>query len=141
MLKYASFGRRFLADILDYLLFGLVVATIIFFVTGEFSLVDASDSIYFELSHLLYMTLLPLLWSGYIVGKRIFNIYVTKDDQPLTLTTMALREIFGKYILAGLTLGITLIISFFMVNIREDRRAIHDLIAGTYVVHGKPAKT
>ncbi|MYL33581.1 RDD family protein [Pontibacillus yanchengensis] len=104
MPKYASFGRKLLADLLDYLLFGIVVATIIFFVTGKFSLVDANGSIYFELSHVLYMTLLPLLWSGYIVGKRIFNIYITKDGQPLILSTMALREIFGKFILAGVTL-------------------------------------
>lgn len=33
-----------------------------------------------------------------------------------------------------LTLGIGIIVSAFMVGMREDRRAIHDFIAGTEVV-------
>jgi uncharacterized RDD family membrane protein YckC len=35
----------------------------------------------------------------------------------------------------ALTIGIGAIVSAFMVGIREDKRAIHDFIAGTEVVH------
>lgn len=38
----------------------------------------------------------------------------------------------------GLTLGIAIIVSACMVGIREDKRAIHDFIAGTYVSYNPP---
>ena len=37
----------------------------------------------------------------------------------------------------GITFGIAAIVSGFMVGIRQDKRAIHDLIAGTYVTYEK----
>jgi uncharacterized RDD family membrane protein YckC len=46
---------------------------------------------------------------------------------------MALRDIVGR-ILEGI-LGITELISFILFVTRPDRRAIHDLVAGTVVVH------
>jgi len=47
--------------------------------------------------------------------------------------TMALREIIGR-IVDGI-LGITLLVSFILMLTRPDRRCLHDLVAGTVVVH------
>lgn len=47
---------------------------------------------------------------------------------------MLLRMIVAA-IIYGVTLGIAAIVSAFMVGIREDKRSIHDLIAGTYVTY------
>jgi uncharacterized RDD family membrane protein YckC len=47
--------------------------------------------------------------------------------------TMALRDIVGR-ILEGI-LGITELVSFILFVTRPDRRTIHDLVAGTVVVH------
>lgn len=41
-------------------------------------------------------------------------------------------------LLYGLTLGIGVIVSAFMVGLREDKRALHDFIGGTYVTHNPP---
>ena len=46
---------------------------------------------------------------------------------------MALREIIGR-IIDGI-LGITLLVSFILMLTRQDRRCLHDLVAGTIVVH------
>jgi uncharacterized RDD family membrane protein YckC len=47
--------------------------------------------------------------------------------------TMALREIIGR--LVDGILGITLLVSFILMLTRPDRRCLHDLVAGTAVVH------
>jgi uncharacterized RDD family membrane protein YckC len=52
--------------------------------------------------------------------------------------TMALREIIGRFI-EGILL-ITGLLSFILMLTRPDRRCIHDLVAGTVVVHD-PDKT
>jgi uncharacterized RDD family membrane protein YckC len=41
-------------------------------------------------------------------------------------------------IVYGITLGIAVIVSAFMIGLRKDKRAIHDFIAGTYVTYEKP---
>jgi uncharacterized RDD family membrane protein YckC len=46
---------------------------------------------------------------------------------------MALRETIGR-IVDGI-LGITLLVSFILMLTRPDRRCLHDLVAGTIVVH------
>ena len=52
--------------------------------------------------------------------------------------TMALREIVGRFIESILL--ITALLSFILMLTRPDRRCIHDLVAGTVVVHD-PDKT
>ncbi|WP_017185499.1 RDD family protein, partial [Alkalibacillus haloalkaliphilus] len=56
------------------------------------------------------------------------------DD--VTLTNTLLREVVGFHLVGIVTFGVSWIVSIFMVIFREDKRAIHDLIGGTYV--GKP---
>lgn len=47
---------------------------------------------------------------------------------------MALREIVGRFV-EGILSIITLLISFILMLTRPDRMCLHDLIAGTIVVH------
>jgi len=47
---------------------------------------------------------------------------------------MALREVVGG-IIEGLALGIVGLVSFILMCTRPDRRTIHDMIAGTIVLH------
>ncbi len=37
--------------------------------------------------------------------------------------------------------GIAAIVSAFMVGLREDKRSIHDFVAGTYVTYAEPGET
>jgi len=129
----AGFWVRFGALLLDSILIGILVAMVSFLITG-----GSDDENVKSILRFLYSLLLPIFWGGYTVGKRLCGIKIRKvDDQtPPGLGTMLLRNIFAGLIYA-LTLGIGLIISAFMVGTREDRRAIHDFIAGTEVVHDK----
>jgi len=47
---------------------------------------------------------------------------------------MALREVVGR-IVDGILSIITLLVSFILMCSRPDRRCLHDLIAGTVVLH------
>ncbi len=59
------------------------------------------------------------------------------DEEKLTLRNTLLREVVGKLLVVYLTVGISIIVSILMVILREDKRAIHDFIAGTYVSYDK----
>ncbi|AZS16540.1 RDD family protein [Paenibacillus lutimineralis] len=129
----AGFWVRFGALLIDSILIGILVAMVSFLITG-----GSDDENVKSILRFLYSLLLPIFWGGYTVGKRLCGIKIRKvDDQtPPGLGTMLLRNVLAGLIYA-LTLGIGLIISAFMVGTREDRRAIHDFIAGTEVVHDK----
>ncbi|WP_082233019.1 RDD family protein [Halobacillus massiliensis] len=83
---------------------------------------------------LAYSIILPVVWAGYTVGKRALSIKITKfgSHEKVTFGTMVLRILVAGLVYA-VSLGICFIISLFMVIFREDKRAIHDFIAGTQV--------
>jgi len=82
-----------------------------------------------------------IIWIGYFAyfyqkkgatpGKLLFNMRVVdaQTGANLNLKQTILREMIGK-VLSGLFLGIGYIIAAF----REDRKALHDLLAGTQVL-------
>ncbi|WP_026688939.1 RDD family protein [Alteribacter aurantiacus] len=87
-----------------------------------------------DYAYVVYLIVTPLFWSGYVVGKRLFNIRIVRvDGKKLTVWTMLMRQLIGYFLLAVFTFGLTTIISAAMVAIRKDRRSIHDFLAGTYV--------
>jgi uncharacterized RDD family membrane protein YckC len=65
-----------------------------------------------------------------VLGMRCWR---PETRQVPTWGIMALREIIGR-IVDGI-LGITLLVSFILMLTRQDRRCLHDLVAGTIVVH------
>jgi uncharacterized RDD family membrane protein YckC len=85
----------------------------------------------------LYGLLLPVIWKGYTLGKKLVNVKIVRiDGQPLTVMTMFMRN-FVAGLVYVFTLGIAGIVSAFMVAFREDKRSIHDLIAKTEVIKVK----
>jgi len=143
--KRAGFWIRFLANFLD----GLVLMVI--YLPIAYLLFDISISDYFlgeevnwgstsleSIIGLCYFIILPMVLAGATLGKKATGIQIRKTDgSPLTWSTMLLRELLGKMVLAFISLGIIQIISAFMVGLREDRRSIHDLIAKTEVIYPK----
>ncbi len=133
MKQPAGFGVRLLADIGDFLILSVPFSTVFFLAGGDYSYHWAMGWRW-QAIYTFYLTLVPLVWSGYIIGKRMFKIKVKRmDEQDLTLKNMILREVVGKFVLANVTIGISSLVSMFMIIFREDKRAIHDLIGGTYV--------
>ncbi|MCG7381761.1 RDD family protein [Paenibacillus sp. ACRRY] len=131
ILYNAGFWIRLGAAILDGLIIGLPLAVIVGALTGNF---DSNDPFVNVLSS-LYSIFLPVFWSGRTIGKRICGIRIRKYDthESPGIVAMLLRVVVAG-IVYGITFGIGIIVSVIMVAVREDKRAIHDFIAGTEVV-------
>lgn len=122
---------------------GIIDAILLFFVLGFISLALYGQFItdgysFTDFLDLLYHLLLPIFWYGYTIGKRAVDIRIARvDGEKIGLGTMLLRNIVGGIVYI-ITLGIGVIVSAFMVGLREDKRSIHDFIAGTYVTYDPP---
>jgi uncharacterized RDD family membrane protein YckC len=131
----AGFWIRLGATILDGLLLMLVVGVLGSIVFNTFFM-DGYTPL--DLIELLYYLLIPIFWHGYTVGKRACGIRIARvDGEKVGIGTMLLRQLVGGLVYV-LTFGIGVIISAFMVGLGEDKRSIHDFIAGTYVTHLPP---
>ena len=76
----------------------------------------------------LYAPILISLW-GTTIGKRALNLYVLRADGSRCGFWQALGRTLAS-ILSLLLLGI----GYLMIALRADKRALHDLIAGTAVI-------
>ncbi|AJH22740.1 membrane protein [Bacillus velezensis] len=130
----AGFWIRLGAVVLDYLITSVPLAIIFMLATGK----DPNESAMISIILTLYGILLPVYWNGYVIGKKICGIrIVKKDGTQAGFLTMILRVLVGGLIY-GVTFGIGVIVSAFMVGMREDKRSIHDFEAGTYVTYALP---
>jgi uncharacterized RDD family membrane protein YckC len=129
-----GFWRRLGASLLDGLIIGVPLAIITYLMTGE-----TQGNLFTNLISTLYTLLVPVFWYGYTIGKKILKIRIAKvDGEPVGIGTMLLRVIVGMWLIYGITFGIGAIVSAIMVGVRQDKRAIHDLVAGTYVTSNEP---
>ncbi|GAA0376026.1 RDD family protein [Bacillus horti] len=126
----AGFWIRLWATLLDSIIIFLPINIVLFFLFQ----IDFAEDISRLLSSLYYL-LLPLFWSGQTVGKAICRIRIVKTNgEDVHIGNMLLRVIVSG-IIYGITFGIAAIVSVVMVCVREDKRALHDLIAGTCVTY------
>ncbi|WP_048745082.1 MULTISPECIES: RDD family protein [Paenibacillus] len=127
----AGFWIRLGASLLDSLIVALPISLLFMLFTGR----DFGDDFISNLLMFLYSLLVPVFWYGYTVGKRICGIRIVKvsDGQPPGVGTMLLRTLVAGLVYA-ITLGVGAIASAIRVGVREDKRSIHDFIAGTGVI-------
>ena len=132
--KPAGFGIRFLASIIDFLIISSILGIVFYLINGNYS-IEWTNGFTFRFFYTLYLTVIPILWGGYIIGKRICKIKIKrfKDDENVTILNMVMREVVGNYIVVLATFGISVLVSGLMVIFRKDKRGIHDFIGGTYV--------
>ena len=136
-MSFVSVGKRSAAIIIDVFFVTVVLVTISFLLTA-----NHSDMFYKGWKSLwidgIYFALLPLILKGGTIGRLMLGMKLIKvDGKQLGFRTMLVREFIGKVGLGMITLGATYVISIFMVIFRKDKRAIHDLVAKTAVVHKK----
>lgn len=130
----AGFWIRLAASILDSILITGTIFIIAALIGLDGTVREGLDAIL----NLLYGLLIPVIWYGYTVGKRLCGIRIIKmDGSNVSIGTMLLRVIVAGFVYV-ITLGIGVIVSAFMVAFRKDKRSIHDLIAQTYVTYEKP---
>ncbi|BDG34435.1 RDD family protein [Parageobacillus sp. VR-IP] len=130
----AGFWKRLAANLLDGIIVGIPISLIGYLITNSWE-----ENWFTSLANIVYALVVPAVWSGYTVGKRLLGIRIAKvNGGKVGIGTMFLRSVVGGLVYV-ITLGIGVIISAIMVAAREDKRSIHDFIAGTYVTTEKPA--
>jgi uncharacterized RDD family membrane protein YckC len=133
----AGFWNRLGARLIDGIIISIILGIILWIVYGDFMREGTSA---FDFLGLAYTVIVPVVWSGYTIGRKLVgNRIVRMDHRKVGIGKMLLREVVTAFIYA-FSFGIALIVSAFMVGLREDKRAIHDFIAGTYVTHDPPEK-
>ncbi len=133
MFNPAGFWIRFFASLLDSLIIGVPLVFIGYLMTGNWE-----ENPLTAITNILYSLILPLVWHGYTVGKKILGIRIAKvNGEKLGFGSMFMRT-FVAGLIYLLTLGIGIIVSALMVGLRKDKRSLHDMIAGTYVTYDAP---
>jgi uncharacterized RDD family membrane protein YckC len=135
MTNPAGFWVRLLASLMDTLIISVPLGIIAYILTGNWENENLSGTI-----STIYSIVIPIIWYGYTVGKRMMKIRIVKvDGSKLGIGAMLMRVLVAGLIYI-VTLGIAAIVSAFMVGLRQDKRALHDLIAGTYVTYNAPGE-
>ena len=155
--KYAGFWIRFVASFLDTLFLALPLAVAIYFLSDgnwfDFSVYQQNMQyamsgnaqkalasqpelslkweLLFEVSVFIVTIMFWRKWRGATPGKKFVHIKIvdskTFDDID---NKQAITRSFG-YIVSTFAL----LIGFFMVAFRKDKRGLHDLLAGTSVIY------
>ncbi|BCB02398.1 RDD family protein [Bacillus sp. KH172YL63] len=136
IIQPAGFWIRLGAGIANGLFINLPLLILVGIITDDF---DPDNSIV-SLILFLYLLLTPVFWKGYDVGKKTMGIrIVKKDGSNVHIGNMLMRNaVAGLFYI--ITLGFGVLLSIMFVVFREDKRAIHDLMAGTYVTKVSPAE-
>ncbi len=154
--RYAGFWTRFVASFLDTLFLALPVAILIYFISdgnwfdfaqyqkniqmalsGNLHALDAQPKtsftweLVFEISVLVITIIFWDKWRGATPGKKLCHIKIVDAKTHNDISNkQAITRSFG-YIISTLAL----LIGFLMVAFREDKRALHDLLADTVVIY------
>ena len=134
-LRPAGFWIRFLASLLD----ALVLSGVALLVTGLGALIGGQGVGSFRLAvvggvfnfffHAAYYIVLHGA-TGQTVGKLIVGVRVSTLEGTRVSYAAAFIRWLGYFLS-----GITLFIGYLLAGVRTDKRALHDLIAGTQVVY------
>ncbi len=131
--QYAGFWIRALAMLLDSFILGLPIAVFVSFFFGWDWIEETMSQ-----AHLLFMTIELVTtiafwvnWQGRTPGKKIVGIRIVSFENygPLNHTRAIIRYI--GYTINFLIFGL----GFLLIALRRDKRGLHDLIAGTAVIH------
>jgi uncharacterized RDD family membrane protein YckC len=152
----AGFWVRFVASLLDTLFIAVPLGVLVYVLSdgqwmnldqfkqaiqlAQYGNVDAlkyapQTDMKWELLFELLMAVVIIVfwkrWAGATPGKHVMGIEVVsaKDLGPLSNKQLVIRYI--GYIISILPF----MIGFFMVAFRHDKRALHDLLAGTLVIY------
>ncbi len=149
-MKLAKVRHRIMAALLDFaiMLAVLIVITLIkipfivsmlrsdeHVVTSKFIIDMFRLGIIYCVLLLIYYVVVPLLFKGQTIGKKIFKLKIVKEDNSdVDYKTMFYREGMGRIFINFASLGITIVSSVVIMSLRKDKRDLADIIAKTKVI-------
>jgi uncharacterized RDD family membrane protein YckC len=135
----APIKNRIFANILDAFLLGalckcavvLVDVFVVQFIDLLY-LIPINILVYFMVVFAYY--LFPMTLTGATIGKRLFDVKVVyvHNSEDLTLPTIFMREFTFKTISM-----VIFMLGYILPFVRQDKRALHDLLAKTRVINLK----
>ncbi|PDY24943.1 RDD family protein [Bacillus cereus] len=136
--------NRIGASLIDMFLISVMYGAIVAVITGNYSAIFNRFNISFGdyrydltvafMLMAIYFILLPFIWNGSTVGKKVTRTKVISlTSEKLTLQTLIIR-FFVLSLPNILLLGIPLICNVYMMLFRKDNCGFHDLIAKTKVM-------
>jgi uncharacterized RDD family membrane protein YckC len=127
--RFASFGGRFMAYLIDAILLLLFRWLVALLFGVPFRDTESGILWFGNLFGLLYFILLESGASQATIGKQLMHIKVVDEQgHRINVGTSVIRNL-SKILSAFL-----LLIGFLLVLFNSKRRALHDIIARTYVV-------
>lgn len=139
-MDFAGFWIRAGAYILDTVIGLIITVPLIFIAGGMESMTDPEAATTFGLSDLLGLIIGIVYFAGFessayqaTPGKMALGLIVTDVDGRRISFARALGRYFAKIVSAMI-----LLIGFIMVAFTERKQGLHDYIASTLVVRGKP---
>lgn len=129
--KYAGFGVRLIASLIDGVIVGLGNSAVSYMLQAFMG--DSGSLLSFPIG--LIISFIYYVWYQHketqTIGKKLMKLKViTYDGNTPSMFTFFLREQIGKLVSA-----ITLLIGYIMVLWDPKKQALHDKIANTYVVY------
>lgn len=128
--------ERLFAYVLDTVVIA-ILSTILFWpissnMTYEGFYVVLFDYLFFILCSFIYYFLLPSIWNGHTVGKRIMGVRIADTSgEKLSMNQTIIRALFHGALY--LVMAPLVLWSIASIANREDNRALHDLASATYV--------
>lgn len=162
MPRPAGFWVRFLASLIDTLLLAVPLGLVVYLLSGGAWLdtsavqqsvllaqqgdamraLESSRSVQLQWELLFELLMAAVIiffwkrWAGATPGKRMLGIYVVDAK---TFGEINNAQAVVRYI-GYIASTMVLMIGFIMVAFRKDKRALHDLMADTMVIHAPPGK-
>ncbi|MFD1391447.1 RDD family protein [Alkalibacillus flavidus] len=127
----AGFFRRLIALVIDGFFLSIILVPLSLTIYGEWYYSATFTPMSFI--EIIYFMTLPLLWPGYTIGKRLLKIRIERIGGRMPDFFCMFARVVIAFVFYTFTLGVGTIVSAIMVIARDDNRAIHDLIADTYV--------
>ncbi|MCQ6519905.1 MULTISPECIES: RDD family protein [Bacillus] len=136
--------NRIGASLIDMFLISVMYGAVVAVMTGNYSAIFNRFNISFGdyrydlavvfILMAIYFILLPLIWNGVTLGKKVTRIkLISLKSEKLTLQTLTIR--FFVLLLPNiLLLGIPILCNVYMMLFRKDNCGFQDLITKTKVI-------
>lgn len=137
---YAGFWIRFVAVVIDGLIIhaGMTLIGILFGISGgeawqisQGTVIGTGEPIFNGLTYILpflYYIILPTtVWRG-TIGKKVLGIEIVDQEGK----TISIGRSIGRYF-ASMLSALILMVGYLMAAFHPEKRALHDILAGTYV--------
>lgn len=126
---YAGFWKRFVAFVIDAILIAVAAGIVGLSIDVEFDPWESQSAVQVVVLWLYFALMESSKWQA-TVGKMALGLRVTDTAGRRLTFGRASGRLFAKYISGAIAM-----IGFIMAAFTEKKQALHDMIAGTLVVH------